>query len=392
MKVLFVSAVPTHPTTAGNRARIRTLVDEVQRLGHEVHFAALVSPGGSVDPAMARRHGSRLHLLPFRRRRGLGWALEHARRRAAQWLRLDSGWTWSLDGWYDDRLDAQLRELHRRERFDTVVIEYVYLSRAALAFPDGVRTVIDTHDCFTARHRAARRAGQPYRWFSLSEADERRGLARADVVVAMQAEEAAFFARLLAGTSTRVETVGHVFDPAVAVQRNGAARALLVGSDNAPNVEGASYFASRVMPLVRREVPDFELVVAGDIGRALPDAQGVRKLGRVGVIGEAYAQAAVALNPVRSGTGLCIKSLETLAFGLPLVTTRSGARGLEAWAGRAFAMVPDDDSAAMADAVCRLLQRADLAEEMGRAARAAALEINGAQLAALRRVLGGQGT
>lgn len=390
-KVLMVSAVPPFPTSAGNRARIRTLAEAIERLGHELHFAALVRPGSGLDPQMSRHFGRRLHVLPFERRRGPAWALEHAARRVRQRLNLDAGWLWTLDAWYDDRIDARLRELQSREAFDTVVIEYVYLSRAALVFPPGVRTVIDSHDRFTHRHRIARDAGQPYGWFSLSEADERRGLARADAVIAMQGEEAAFFSALLAGTATRVETVGHVFEPAAPVPRSHDRRALLVGSDNPINAEGARYFVEQVLPRVRSDLPDFELLVAGDVGRALPDAPGIRKLGRVAAIGEAYAQAAVALNPVRSGTGLCIKSLETLAFGLPLVTTRCGARGLEAWAGDAFAMVPDDDPAAMAAAVSTLLRRPEDGDAMGRRARAAALEIDRVQKAALRRVLGEEG-
>lgn len=388
-KVLFVSDVPSHPSTAGNRARIRALVDAAERLGHEAHFAALLRPGARLDPAMARRYGPRLHELPFRRRRDLSWAAGHARRRWGRWLRSDAGWRWGLDAWYDERLDDRLQTLQQREAFDVVVIEYVYLSRAALAFGAGVRKVIDTHDRFTDRHRLSLQAGASYDWFSLSAADERRGLARADVVLAIQQDEAAAFAQLLAGTTTVVETVGHVFDPDETVARTRAPRALLVGSDNVLNVEGARYFADHVLPHIRSRLPGFELLVAGDVGRAIADALDVHKLGRVPAIAEAYAQAAVALNPVRSGTGLCIKTLETMAFGLPLVTTRSGARGLEAWAGRAFSMVPDDDPRAMADAVCALLGDVAGADAMGRSARIAALEINGEQLAALRRVLEG---
>ncbi|WP_081528203.1 glycosyltransferase family 4 protein [Rubrivivax gelatinosus] len=387
-KVLVVSDVPPFPTSSGNRARIRTLTEVIAGLGHELHFAALVRPGSGLDPQMSRHYGRRLHVLPFERRRGPAWAWEHAARRLRQRLNLDAGWLWTLDAWYDDRLDARLRELQARESFDTVLIEYVYLSRAACVFPPGVRTVIDTHDRFTRRHRAAREAGQAYGWFSLAEADERRGLARADAVIAIQDDEAAFFSALLAGTSTTVETVGHVFEPAAPVRRARARRALLVGSHNPVNAEGARYFVGQVLPRVQQELPDFELLIAGDVGQAVADAPGLRKLGRVTAIGEAYAQAALALNPVRSGTGLCIKSLETLAYGLPLVTTRSGARGLEAWAGSAFSMVPDDDPQAMAAAICTLLRRDDQAEAMGRSARAAALEINRVQLAALRRLLG----
>src|SRR5206468_2226330 len=51
---------------------------------------------------------------------------------------------------------------------------------------------------------------------------------------------------------------------------------------------------------------------------------------------ELYQRAAVVINPQQFGTGLSIKSVDALLHGRPLVTTASGARGLEEGAGAAF--------------------------------------------------------
>lgn len=60
----------------------------------------------------------------------------------------------------------------------------------------------------------------------------------------------------------------------------------------------------------------------------------------------------IAINPVRWGSGLKIKTVEALAAGLPLVSTREGARGLEHLAGEVFLMADDADDFA---AACRHL-------------------------------------
>ena len=67
-----------------------------------------------------------------------------------------------------------------------------------------------------------------------------------------------------------------------------------------------------------------------------PEAPGVRRLGFVDSLDEVYRQAAVVINPQQFGTGLSIKSIEALRHARPLVSTISGARGLEDGAGLAF--------------------------------------------------------
>jgi hypothetical protein len=70
MKVLIASPVPTDPATAGNRARVATLVSALEGLGHQVILA--YAPYEEFDEgAMRARLGHRLHILksgkpPFR--------------------------------------------------------------------------------------------------------------------------------------------------------------------------------------------------------------------------------------------------------------------------------------------------------------------------------------
>jgi glycosyltransferase involved in cell wall biosynthesis len=112
---------------------------------------------------------------------------------------------------------------------------------------------------------------------------------------------------------------------------------LFVGGPMGINVHGVTWFIDQVLPLVRRHVPEAELWLVGGIcdrvGKAMP---GVRRFGFADSLDDFYRRVAVVINPQQFGTGLSIKSVEALAHGVPLVTTASGARGLEEAAGVAF--------------------------------------------------------
>jgi glycosyltransferase involved in cell wall biosynthesis len=87
---------------------------------------------------------------------------------------------------------------------------------------------------------------------------------------------------------------------------------------------------------LRRDVPDAEVWLAGGICDRIRIRGECARLGFVNALDDTYRRAAVVINPQRFGTGLSIKSVDALLHGRPLVTTASGARGLEEGAGSAF--------------------------------------------------------
>ena len=115
-----------------------------------------------------------------------------------------------------------------------------------------------------------------------------------------------------------------------------APRAYFVGMlDYRPNYEGLHWLATHVWPLVAREVPNAELLVAGS--RALPAAvlealrahSGITFLGEVESVAAVQRDARVALVPILSGGGTRLKLLEAAAGGRAVVTTPIGAEGLD---------------------------------------------------------------
>jgi hypothetical protein len=89
--------------------------------------------------------------------------------------------------------------------------------------------------------------------------------------------------------------------------------------------------------------------------------------GQVADMREAIGRAEVAVCPVKVKVGIQNKILEAMALGLPVVSTREGAEGLDALPGLDFLVA--DDPVQFADYVCRLLDDADWREDIGRAGR-----------------------
>jgi glycosyltransferase involved in cell wall biosynthesis len=383
MKILVVSPVPTDPVDAGNRARIASLVRVLSQAGHEMHFAYV--PMEPCDrAAMVSRFGAqRLHMLSWAPRAGAARLAVRIARKFARVARLDAGYMVGLDDWYDPRISGELHQLQALHRFDAVFVEYVFMSKALEAFDAPCLRVLDTHDNFGMRHRHYLKAGLRPQWFSTTRAEETEGFERADFVLAIQSTEARDFAARLRGADTRVLLVGHLTETTAPIPPSAREAAVFVGSSNPLNVAGARYFIERVLPLVWRARPGFEVLLAGAVCTEIEDRPGVVKLGFVPKLQDAFGAAMLAVNPIRAGTGLNIKLLEAMAAPMPIVTTRSGARGVEEFEGQGFLLVNDDDANGFAEHVLRLVDDLDARRRLAAGAHAAAEQWNKAQVGTL---------
>lgn len=231
--------------------------------------------------------------------------------------------------------------------------------------------------------RLAREAGITGRAELRDEADrlelmERELWRRADVVLYPSQEEVDDVIELAPGTRVQALTP-YAFDSfndtAEPERRSGIV--FVAGFAHPPNVDAALWLVREVMPLVWQARPDERLTLVG----AKPTDE-VRALAgeRVEVTGYVsdedlawrYAQARVAVVPLRYGAGVKGKVVEALQAGVPLATTSSGAQGLP---GLEAAACVSDSAETMAADILRLLEDDALWRRQSRA---------GAQLARAR--------
>jgi glycosyltransferase involved in cell wall biosynthesis len=98
-----------------------------------------------------------------------------------------------------------------------------------------------------------------------------------------------------------------------------------------PNLEGAEWFMSKVLPIFRRSCPATEVWMVGAYPAGfeqLGEAADVRVTGWVEDIASVFFDGAVVIVPLLGGSGTRVKILEAWARGAPVVTTAKGASGL----------------------------------------------------------------
>jgi len=129
------------------------------------------------------------------------------------------------------------------------------------------------------------------------------------------------------------------------------------GFRHTPNVDAAVWLVSDILPHIRRERPDAKLIIAGSnptrevLALAGPGVE-VRGFVSDEELDMMYAEARVALCPIRFGAGVKLKVVEAMHRGIPVVTTSVGAQGLPEIP--VFCDVVDDDYS-LAAATLRLL-------------------------------------
>lgn len=323
MKLLMISPYPIFPTNDGGRVRIRQIA---RHLGaeHDVHLTA---------PSEGEAES-----VPF-----------------AFYPAPTSG-TWQIA---QPRTVAHLRSLMNNVKPDAVLLEYMWLAPhvASLAAHAGIPFLLDKPDVDTVRFR---RAGR--RIWPAVHAYERISLRLARRIYATSEVDRRGLIRLGASPS-RTSVVSNGVDTTVygagdPRHREATRRALglQVGETMlfffgqlayAPNAD-----AVRALVNLMPALPDtFRLFVAGrgatdELRRAL-DPQRVTFLGAVDAVAPLLQAADVVPALVTHGSGTRLKILESLACGVPTVTTRVGAEGLDtAICGAALRIVDNVDDAA----------------------------------------------
>lgn len=121
-----------------------------------------------------------------------------------------------------------------------------------------------------------------------------------------------------------------------------------------PNLDAARHLCDTIFPLVRREVPDARLLLAGNgppEELAARASSAVSFTGRVARLEPYYDRATLVACPLRVGGGIKVKMLEALTRGKAIVSTSIGVQGLD----EAPVLVRDDPEE-FAHAVAGLLR------------------------------------
>lgn len=307
MKILLLSTFPTHPTNAGNRAWILGQAETLKELGHDVYFLFVLHKSFNAVSEETiyetkkywKNHYFEYHLslIDTLRIKILSF---YARIRHG-YIRCDDKYPLGLSAFVD--------KINKAERFDLCIVNYFFMSKLLkdVSFP---KTAISTHDCFSYRDLRTQDKGT----MSITANEEAKAMQRCQFIFALQNEECAYFQHL-SPNSKALNVYGRfVYVPTPIV---GNHNLVMLASGINYNVEAISWFIKNVFSDVRAMFPDAQLILGGSACKYLQQYSnhpGVRLLGFVNHPRELYDMGDIAINPVSQGTGLKIKTFESIAF------------------------------------------------------------------------------
>ena len=300
-------------------------------------------------------------------------------------------------------LQQTLDQILRARRFDVVNLEFPYLGHYDLRqAPPGERRpslIVDSHEiAYDLARQFARAGGNLGRrlyaganWRKLRR-DELGTYRAADGVYLCSATDERRLLNQVPGVRTTVIPNAadvEYYQPRPTDPAPDGRTVVYFGLlSTIPNIDGVVHFAQNIWPRIAEAAPEARCKIIG--GRPPPSLLAlagprVKLTGFVSDLRPHLAAAAAVVVPLRLGGGTRLKIVEAMAMGKAIVSTTLGAEGIEAVPGRD--LLVEDQPAAFAKAVHRLLAEPGLAARIGQSARQLAVERYGWSEAA--RVLEG---
>jgi sugar transferase (PEP-CTERM/EpsH1 system associated) len=289
-----------------------------------------------------------------------------------------------------------LSNIWQREDPDVIEVEGIELAQYLFQVADGRQAgqrpllIFDEHNAeYVLQQRAFETdVRQPRRWVAAAysvvqwqrlRCYESRACLAADRVVAVSDTDAEALQRLVPGLVPIVVPNGVDTDlyaqpvPTLPADKQPGSRDLVFTAkmDFRPNIDAVLWFAEKVLPAIRQDMPDVRFWVVGKDPhpRLAPLAEdpGVVITGWVDDVRPYIAGAAVYVIPLRIGGGTRLKVLEAMAMSKAIVSTTLGCEGFELESGRELVMA--DTPSEFAATVLNLLRNPDRGQQLGATAR-----------------------
>ena len=251
------------------------------------------------------------------------------------------------------------------KKFDIVLIEYIDMAFVLPTIDRHSLTILDTHDLVADRIRSFKENNIVYRGIEMSDAEEVEIFNCFDRVLLIKEQD-----YLKIGQQIGFDTAMLVPHAAILNKRtlNAEVRNIgFVASEYLPNVEAITWFLRDVWPAVAVN-EHLTLNIYGNVCHKIPPefTTGVQRVilhAFVDDVQTVYDQCDIMINPVKFGAGLKIKNIETMACGLPLVTTVHGGLGICRAEAKCFLVA--DSHTEFVSAIRKLVNDADLRRELG---------------------------
>jgi len=335
MRILWVKAGGLVPLDTGGKIRSYHILKQLARRHEVTLFTFYPAHAGDMHQELERVFAHVVCCpLQIPAPRSFADYLEYARH-------LFSAYPHSMAKYYRIGVSEKLRDVIEEEAFDIIVCDFVFAA-GVIPWKLACPKILFTHNVEAVIWRRHYQQARSLLWkivcwreYRAMARAERLYTQRAERVLTVSEKDQDHFARFIAPSKITVIPTGvdvNYFRPASNGERPNTL--VFTGSmDWLPNEDAVFYFVERILPLIRRQIPDATLWVVGrrpsERLRALAAKDGgVRVTGRVEDIRPYVRHASLYVVPLRVGGGTRLKIFEAMAMGKAVVSTSVGAEGL----------------------------------------------------------------
>ncbi|MFQ5559069.1 MAG: glycosyltransferase family 4 protein [Nitrospinota bacterium] len=361
MKILVVS--PFFPYKNVPHAGGHYILELLKGLAkkHEVHFLSRIEPE-------ERKYLS--EVLPLCRALSLYPFETPKKRNALGVLRILHSYL---------RLGIKANRFLDENRFDIVLVEYVETA-LMMGKSQNCQMVMDAHDIISKpaerRYRGAKKLSKKvllYLFWNGVKGIETFITSRFHLVFTRSDIDKRYLLQMRPGA--RVVTVAHPIKKLYGPRKPeaGKFRILFAGAmHRAVNQDAVRFVYEKVLPEVRRQVPEAEFCVVGNkpprfIKEYAEKDKAVKVTGFVPDIMAYYEKASVFVAPLFIGGGIIAKNLDAMGAGVPVVTSTIGNEGIGAVQGESVLIAESPEE--FSRCIVQLLQDSEFARKISEGGR-----------------------
>ena len=219
----------------------------------------------------------------------------------------------SLD-WIGDKEKKRFQDILMSNSYDIFIFSYIYYSSLLPFIASDCMRVILLEDFLSIQQlQAGKNEFAQMLEFELREID------RFDRAICISTDEMAFFSNVTG--NVKLYYLPHFVERGKLIEKKKDIDIVFVGSSNEHNQRGLIWFLEDVYPRLKEY--NFSIAIIGEIVDKIDLAKysNIISMRHVEKLEDIYSRTKIAISPLQSGTGLKIKIVEALSYGIPVVCT-----------------------------------------------------------------------
>lgn len=326
MNILVVGTKSLNPIRMGNQRWIAEFINQLQSLGHNVIYLYIHHPlyrnyskeneAKVIAEAEKQSIADKQIIYKESLADSISVSLFSFLNRK---LRKGFG---GVDNMYPEGLTRFTKKVIKENKIEACVVNYFYLSKLLTKINVPIKALV-THDSFIYRNK---RTGD--NTHSLTPNLEAKALQRANHILSLQLEESALFKVLAPESYVSTIFMPIKFHPSPII---GNHNILYLAGSSAYNFTGIKYFIENVFPILKKQYPDTKLIIGGTICNYLKEYEltsGIKLLGLIQNVEDFFSLGDISINPVYQGSGLKIKTIESISYDKVTLVNPHSAEGL----------------------------------------------------------------